>query len=73
MKKIKLSLVAVALLGTVAAFASRSGDSFSYEDENSNPISQSQYLACPNTSVSLCGQKIDDDTQEVVETRKYNH
>jgi len=65
MKRIKISLVAVALLGTVAAFASKSGDTYSYKDASGNSITQGQFDACPGGS-ELCGQQIDDQTQQVV-------
>jgi hypothetical protein len=73
MKKMKLGLLAVALLGTAAAFAGKAGDTFSYQNGSGGTISQAQYLSCPNTSLTLCGQKIDNQTQQVVEVRYYNH
>ncbi|MBS1533111.1 MAG: hypothetical protein JSU01_22620 [Bacteroidetes bacterium] len=71
MTKIRLGLLAIALLGTAAAFAGKSGDTFSYEDANGNPITLQQYNNCLG-STTLCGQKIDDQTQQVVETRDKN-
>ena len=68
MKKIKLSLLAVALLGTAAAFAGKAGDTFSYQNGSGGSITEAQYLACPGGNTS-CGVKIDNQTHQVVGTR----
>ena len=70
MKNIKLSLLGIALLAAGAAFAGKAGDTFSYQNASGGSITQSQYLACPDNGSTLCGKKIDDQTHQVVETRR---
>ena len=53
MKKIRLSLLAVALLGTIAAFAGKAGDTYSYENGSGASITLAQFNACPQLSGSV--------------------
>ena len=70
MTKIKLGFLAIALMGAVGAFAGKAADTITYEDANNQSITEQEYLDCPNTVSTLCGQKLDNG--HVVETRVWD-